>query len=253
MLHSNDIAMQVIEVGEPARAARTQGLQMRTFLRLGVFGFVVAASVPGHAQLHEVEFAKQLVQAQYFEGLPYLEARELAPAGVEALITVLANPAEAEYHANIVMALGISGDPQAYSALSQFHDDAPEGEIDGATYRARRALPLAMGHLARSDPRAYQFLADAVDASAVAFVPEWSYRYLSGERLEGILRRAAVTGLAISGQPQATVKLDMLNARAHSKTAAADELRTHIREAQRLHDRIVQEGPAQVFGPDSLP
>ncbi len=199
------------------------------------------------------DFAEELVRAQYVEGLPYAEARELTPAGVGRLVEMLRDPAEAEHHDNIVMALGISGDPQAYPALTQFHDDPPEGEIDSAAYRARRALPLAMGHLARSDPRAFQFLLDAVQARAIASVPEWSYRHLAGERLEGILRRAAITGVAMSGQPEAVAALRALEERVRDEPSETDELRVHVREAQRLCDRVVREGPDQVFGSGAVP
>ena len=218
-----------------------------------LIGLLLATTYPARAQLAEVEFAEELTRADYVEGLPYARARQLTPAGVEILTEMLADPAEAEHHDNIVMALGISGDPQAYLALSQFHDDSPEGEIDSATYRARRALPLAMGHLARSDPRAFQFLLDAVHARAVTSVPEWSYRHLAGERLEGILRRAAITGLAISGRPEAVAVLRALGERARDDLRATNELRVHVREAERLCDRVVREGPDQVFGNRAAP
>jgi hypothetical protein len=194
-----------------------------------------------------------LVRAQYVEGLPYAQARQLTPADVEILTEMLADSAEGEHHDNIVMALGISGDPQAYPALTQFHDDPPEGEIDSAAYRARRALPLAMGHLARSDPRAFQFLLDAVQARAIASVPEWSYRHLTGERLDGILRRAAIMGVAMSGQSEAVAALRALEERVRDDPSESDELRVHVREAERLCDRVVREGPDQVFGSGAVP
>jgi hypothetical protein len=218
-----------------------------------LIGLLLATTYPARAQLAQVEFAEELARADYVEGLPYARARQLTPAGVEILTEMLADPAEAEHHDNIVMALGISGDPQAYPALTQFYDDPPEGELDSAAYRARRALPLAMGHLARSDPRAFQFLLDAVHARAVISVPEWSYRHLAGERLEGIFRRAAITGLAISGRPEAVAVLRALGERARDDPRATDELRVHVREAERLCDRVVREGPDQVFGNRAAP
>jgi len=227
---------------------------MSRFIQLGLLlGLVLSAPPPARAQLAERDVAEELVRAQYFEGLPYGEARELTAAGIERLVEMLRDPAEAEHHDNIVMALGISGDPQAYPALIQFHDDPPEGEIDSAAYRARRALPLAMGHLARSDPRAFQFLLDAVDARAVTSVPEWSYRHLAGERLEGILRRAAITGVAMSGQPEAVAALRRLGERARDDPSTTDELRGHVAEAERLCDRVVREGPDPVFGSGAAP
>jgi hypothetical protein len=130
----------------------------------------------GSAETDEVEFERKLVRRHYVEGLPYARARQLTSAGVGILIEMLEDPAEAEYHDNIDMALGISGDPQAYPALVRFHEHPPEGEIDSAEYRTRRALPFAMGHLARSGSRAFQFLLEAARAEGPESAPRWRYR-----------------------------------------------------------------------------
>jgi len=198
-------------------------------------------------ELDEVEFARKLVRTHYVEGLPYARARQLTPAGVEILIEMLEDPAEAEYHANIVMALGISGGPQVYAALTRFHEYPPEGEVDSAEYRTRRALPFAMGHLAQSDPRAFQFLLEAARAEGPGSAPRWRYRYLRDERLAGILRRAAIRGVAMSGRPEAAAALRQLGERAQLDPQATDELRIHLREAQHLCDRVMREGPERVF------
>jgi HEAT repeat protein len=207
----------------------------------------------GRAEFDELEFARKLVRRHYVEGLPYARARQLTPAGVEILIEMLEDPAEAEYRDNIVMALGISGDPRVYPALTRFHEHPLEGEVDSAEYRARRALPFAMGHLARSDSRAFHFLLEAARAEGPGSAPRWSYRYLRDERLAGILRRAAIRGLAMSGRPEAAAVLEELGARARDDPAATEELRTHIREAREFCDRVVREGPDRVFDRDAAP
>ncbi len=219
----------------------------------GLLGLLLATALPARAQLGEVELAQKLVRAHYFEGLPYSRARELTAADVDVLVEMLEDPTEAEYHANIVMALGISGSPQAYSALAQFHEDSPEGEVDAAEYRARRALPLAMGHLARSDSRAFGFLVRLVRGETTLQAPGWRYRHLARERLEGVLRRAAITGLAISGRLEALAVLRELDERSRADPAATGELRTHIRETQEFANRVIREGPDRVFGADSSP
>ena len=214
-----------------------------------VLSVAIALTVlPAHAQLGEVEFAQELVRARYFEGLPYSRARQLTPAGVKVLIEMLADPGELEHRANIVMALGMSGAAQAYPALAELHAVLLEGEIDNAQYRARSALPLAMGHLARSDSRALAFLIEAVRQEAPLSEPDWSYRHLSGQRLEGVLRRATITGLAISARPEAVALLQELDERARVDPASAEESRTHIREARKLYDRIIRESPDRIFG-----
>ncbi len=194
-----------------------------------------------------------MVRADYVEGLPYAEARQLTPADVERLSEMLQDPGEAEHHENIVMALGISGARKAYPALVEFEDRAVEGEADAAEYRARRAVPLAMGHLAGTDPRALRFLLEAARREGPESAPRWSYLYLRDQKLAGILRRAAITGVAMSGQPEAVAALRALGERARDDPSATDELRVHVREAERLCDRVFREGPDQIFGSGAAP
>lgn len=226
---------------------------MKRFVRLVVLAFLLATPLPGRAQMGDVEFAEKLVRADYVEGLPYAKARELGPAGAERLIEMLLDPDEAKHHSKIVMALGISGAPEAYSALVEFRDREVEGEVDAAEYRARRTLPLAMGHLARTDSRAFQFLLEAARAEGPGFAPRWRYRYLRDERLAGILRRAAITGVATSGRPEASAALHQLEERARLDPQATDELRIHLGEARDLCDRVMREGPDPVFDRGAAP
>ncbi len=226
---------------------------MSRFIQLWLLlGLLLTATPPARAQLAEGDFAEELVRADYVEGLPYAEARELTPTGVERLVEMLRDPAEAEHHENIVMALGISGAPQAYPALVAFQDREVEGEVDAAEYRARRAVPLAMGHLARSDPRALQFLLEAARRQEPDSTPRWRYLYLREQKLAGILRRASITGVAMSGRPEAVAALRALGERARDDPSTTDELRVHVREAERLCDRVMREGPDRVFGSEIL-
>ncbi len=112
---------------------------MNRFIQLWLLsGLLLTASLPVRAPLAEGDFAVELVRADYVEGLPYTEARQLRPADVERLSEMLRDPGEAEHHENIVMALGISGARKAYPALVEFEDRAVEGEADAAEYRARK-------------------------------------------------------------------------------------------------------------------
>jgi len=221
---------------------------MKHLARVGALMALLAIPLAGHAQPGNVEYAEQLVRARYYEGLPYEKARELKLAGVERLSEMLRDSDEAQHHENIVMALGISGFPQAYAALVDFHGQEPEGELNAAEYRARRAIPLAMGHLARSDPRAFRFVLEAAREEDPESAPHWTYRHLRDERLAGVLRRAAITGVAMSGRPEAVAALRETEESARGDPRATAELRTHIGEAHRLHQRVSSEGPDQVFG-----
>ncbi len=79
---------------------------MNRFIQLWLLsGLLLTVSLPVRAPLAEGDFAGELVRADYVEGLPYAEARELKPEGVERLVEMLQDPAEAEHQENIVMGL----------------------------------------------------------------------------------------------------------------------------------------------------
>ncbi len=221
--------------------------------KFGVLGRVFAvgllgALAVGEAALGQAEpaAAEALVRRWYFEGLPYEEARGLTPAGVARLAEMLTDPAEAEHWANIVAALGMSGDPNAFPALARFAASPPEGDVASAEYRARLALPFALGHLARSDARALDLLVEQVRDPPAS--PAWRYRHLHGARLATLLRDTAITGLGISARPEAENLLRELADRAAADPDAPDALRAQLGESLALHRRVSVEGPQKVFG-----
>ncbi len=219
----------------------------------GVLGRAFAATLLGALAIGDAALgqadpaaAEALVRRWYFEGLPYEEARALTRADVARLAEMLTDPAEAEYWANIVAALGMSGDSSAFPALARFAASPPEGEVASAEYRARLALPLALGHLARSDARALALLVDPLRSPPAS--PSWRYRHLHGTRLATLLRDSAITGLGISARPEAQKLLRELANRAAADPSTPDALRSHLAESLALHRRVSEEGPEKVFG-----
>jgi len=191
-----------------------------------------------------VRAAEELVRGEYYEALPYARARALTPEGVSRLSEMLADPAEVSYRPNLVAALGMSEGEDAYPALAAFAHSNPQGAVDSAEYRARLAVPIAMGHLARSDPRALAFLQAAAQTDAAT---AWTYRHLDGERLGRILQRAAISGLGVSGLPAAEQSLRSLRDESPADPRRRSAPRAHIDEALGLCDRVKREGPAHVF------
>jgi len=192
--------------------------------------------------------AEALARTVYIEGVPYAAARTLDEAGVARLIEMLGDEAEARQHAQIAELLGMSGRPGAYEAISAAAAEPPHGEVDAATLRKRVALLAALGHLARSDDRALSdLIAAAGDADSE---PGWGYRHLRGRRLARLLRRSALTGLALSGRRQAASVLQQVaNApRGRPEDAAVAE---HAAQALALHARVVQQGAESAFDPDA--
>jgi hypothetical protein len=181
--------------------------------------------------------AEDLVRQLYFEGLPYAEVRALGPAAAGRLVALLRDAGEAEHHANVVLALGILGAPGAYEALLQWSDGLGQGEVDRTGFRARRALPYAMGHLARSDARAVAWLAERAQGGAP---PRWSFGVLRRQPLTSLQRRAAIQGLALSGHPGARTQLEQLAERAD--VGGDPLLERSLREALALHGVVSREG-----------
>lgn len=224
---------------------------------LGVaFALLLAASPARALDEDGAEAAEALVRAVWFEGMPFEQARAIGPAGFARLAALLSEPSERAVHANALIAIGIAGAPGAFEVLRAYAAVEPEGAVDGATYDARVALPLAFGHLARADDRALAALLER--ARAPASSPTWSYRSLRGARLAAALREATATGLAVSGRPEAAAALDGLVAGTRALDARDERARSvptepdaglvaHVAAMRALHARVASEGPQAVF------
>jgi hypothetical protein len=195
--------------------------------------FLAAGGVSADAG-HPVD---RLVRQVYFEALPYAEVGALGPGAAERLLALLHDPEEAEFHANVILTLGILSAPGTYEALLVWAQGLAGGEVDRAGFRARRVLPHAMGHLARADARALAWLAQHAGRSAV---PTWSFGVLRDERLASLQRGAAVQGLALSGQPAARAELERLAG--HPDVAADARLARSVREALAWHAAVSRHG-----------
>lgn len=201
----------------------------------GVFLLAAAgAALAGGSSEADRQAAEDLVRPSYFEGLPFAQARAITEDGALSLAAMLADPGEVAHHANALEALGIAGRAGAYEAIATYAASEPADAVDAHVYAARLAIPLALGHLARSDDRALAALLGLATSSSA---PGWSYHHLAGERLADVLRRAAVTGLALCGRTEAG---DALEALAGSRSQPA--LALHAHSALRTHARVAREG-----------
>jgi hypothetical protein len=84
------------------------------------FGLTNLAS----AQQLDAQSAEEIVRNIYFEGFPEDEAREIGPAGAARLIETLGAPDESSAHANVLLALGLCGQPGALEAIRGWADDS---------------------------------------------------------------------------------------------------------------------------------
>ncbi len=185
------------------------------------------------AQTLSVAESENLVRQVYYEGLPEEEAERVGPAGADRLMEMLADPAEARHHAQILLALGLSGEDGALEAIRAWAATPREGEVDRATFKAWQALPFALSHLAHYDARAL----DDLEAQMTDDAPNWRFRHHQGARLHGMARKSAATAMAETGLPAARRALE----RAERMSSDAD-FEAHLRGARALHSRRAQEG-----------
>ena len=213
-------------------------MDRRSTVSKGLSGFalfLIVASLlsigpaPARAQTLSVAEAEALVRARYFEGLPEAEAARIGPEGAARLVEMLADPEEKPNHAQILLALGLCGAPDALLAIRQWRARAPQaGEIDRDAFRAWQALPYALGHLARFDRRALVDLEALMNEPA----PDWTFLHHGGARLLRENRRAVATALEMTGLPEARRVLD--RAVGPGAVASDPELAAHVRSLRAL-------------------
>jgi hypothetical protein len=189
--------------------------------------------------------AEALVRAIHYEGIPRDRARALDAAGLARLGAMLEDPAEIPHHGNIVEALGLCGQPAAFAILRVWADRAPTGEVARGTFRARVVLGQAMGRLAQSDPRALAWL--LAEAARPPADPAWSFRHLRGGALRTLLEEQILSGLALSGAPEARAAIDAALA-VRGDDPLAERRRRHARFAHEVHDRVARGAPDTAAG-----
>lgn len=190
--------------------------------------------------------AYKLAHGQYFEGVPLSEAQKLDDAGVTQLAAWLQDPAEKANHATIVSLLGMSGRASAAPVLGAYADAVPRGEVDDDTYRARYALPLALGHLSRTQPSLLARLISAARSPATS--APWHTQRIDAARMAGMLRRRAVSGLAVSGSSAALAQIESMLSKAQKESPPDGEWIRHLQDSRTLCERVKAAGAAAVFG-----
>lgn len=189
--------------------------------------------------------ALELVRPTYIDGFPTERARALDAAGVARLAALLRQTTELAAHCNAVTALGWSGRADAVAALIEYAASAPRGDLPRARYCALTRVPLALGHLARTQDAAFAWLLE--QAAQGARDPGWSHGHQSGQRLALLLDEQVLTGLALSGRPEAEPWLrDATASAARQRSAQTDVLalrrQRHVAALRELRARIEAEG-----------
>ena len=200
---------------------------------------ILAGATAALAQPVDVQtFARAL----YVEGVPLAEARAYDPAAaLDPLLAMLADPAEEEHWANVVVILGMLGDDRALDAMLDVVERA-DGEVSDARWRAAKAVPMALGYLVHfgHSERALRYLLGSLDPDA------WRARGLGWrsridrdlDARDARLARMAVLGLALSGEPRAGAALRAADpARLAGRSASPDQ----VARMSALVDRTLEE------------
>ena len=162
-------------------------------------GLVGAAT----AQQLDVAEAENLVRSVYFESFPEDDARRIGADGAARLIEMLDDATESGAHANILLALGLCGQPRSLEAIRDWARTARSGEISRDTFRAWQALPFAIGYLVDHNAKAVALLEERLKAAP----PNWTFRHHRTNRLRAQARKGAATALGMSRHPAARREL----------------------------------------------
>lgn len=189
----------------------------------------------------------QLVKMHYMDGIQYVEAKALGREAVPHLVELLNNPAEKQFWVNVIVTLGFIEDSSALDPLIAFLESA-KGEVDGFIFRALTSVPFAIGCIASNgDQRAFDFLRQMVTVPPPS-VMQWSFRQ---QKIADLLRAEAVTGLGVSGRPEARAELVKLKSGIESRNAPAGRefLLDNIGDSLRTLDKMSIEGRSRMFNP----
>jgi hypothetical protein len=188
-----------------------------------------------------------LVHKHYMHGVQYVQAKALGPAAAPYLIDLLNNPDEKEFWVNIIVTLGFIEDSAALDPLISFLSDA-RGEVDAFTFRALLSIPFAVGCIASNgDSRALGYLLDKL-SPPVSQSAQWSFQ---GKKIDQLLVEQSVTGLAVSGRPEARAELLRLKDEIEKKEGPSDRLLLieSVKDGLTTMDRIENEGRTYIFNP----
>jgi hypothetical protein len=211
---------------------------LRTILTAALaLGFALAPN-PAAAEL-DAEAALELARTQWFEGMPADRVEPLSREAHQALGALLEDPAEVEHHAAALELLGRAGGRAAFPLIRKYQRSAEgnasdDTEVSSAGHRARLAVPVALGYLARHDDRALRHLlreADRTDA------PRWHTKRISADRTARVHREVCAIGLGLSGRDEAEGALRRMRG-----AGSPEAWSRHLGEALEMHRQHATRG-----------
>ena len=211
-----------------------------------------AAAEPTERATNLESSVDRLVLKHHFGGIPYEEAKALGSRAIPHLAGILSDLEKKEFWVNAIVTLGFIEDPAGLAILTSFLDSA-EGEVDVSTLRALLSVHYAIGCIASTgDEDAYDQLSSWIDRPQAKAI-SWSFK---GRDVRSLLSNRALIGLAVSGRPEATSKLEQLRSQRLSEEAGLATAEPGYRpellaEALELMDRIQARGRKGAFNPNT--
>ncbi len=156
---------------------------------------------------------QEFVHQIYIHGVPYEEASKFDSKSIPALVEMLKDPAKQAYWPNIVVVLGMIGDPKVLDPLVTFIEKPHEGMLKRDHYVAKTSALMSLGYLINKsgDQRALDYLKKRLDPQSWAGgqVGYASFQSSTSERNIDFSKHA-ILGLALSGRPEAAEVLRTL-------------------------------------------
>ena len=189
--------------------------------------------------------ADNLIHQHYFKGIPYFEAHSLGHDAVPYLLSLLQNSNEKEFWVNIIVTLGFIESNEAFDPLVLFLEET-EGEVDVQTFKALLSIPFAIGCIASSsDSEALNYLI-SIASFPVGGTFRWSFK---GQNIDLLLSQEALTGLAVSGRPEAKKFLLDFKQETESNTKKNEVFVDTVNQGLEIMNRIEREGRSHIFNP----
>lgn len=190
---------------------------------------------------------REFVHQIYIHGVPYEEASKFGSDAVPVLLSMLEDPKEDPYWANIAITLAIIGDDRAVEPLRNFIQEG-SGELSMPRFNAKTSAIMALGYLVnKSENReTLDYLIKSLDPKVW---DERGVRWTSPIKMETddrnvVMTSNAILGLGLSGQPQAAEALQALQqpGRTDEEKEFREKVAPVVEEALKAHAIIAEEG-----------
>jgi hypothetical protein len=191
---------------------------------------------------------KTFVTSWYPRGVPYAEAHAYGPQAVPELVAMLKDRSFEPHWTKIVTTLGFIGDASAVQPLMDFMK-RQQGAISADAFRGVLSVLPAIGQIAYGgDPAALKIITDFANPGAYkSYRIRFVYGRYHDDALGEVLGRMAITGLGVSGRPEALALLKrMLN-----DPALRKDWQDNVTEAIDLNVRESTLGPEKVYGKEN--